>query len=128
MREIGIGIADALQHRHLPVLPQRLERSERRMQARRVGEHDQLILRDRDLRTQAVVRRIGIRHEGVEPVVAALQLDQHEQLAIVARGWRGPCQARAAIDRDGARGAEQRAGALEESASVHHRLLERLLT
>ncbi len=52
------------------------------MQADPVGQRDHLVARDRDLRAQRVVRRVGVGHDGVEPVVAALQFDQHEEPAI----------------------------------------------
>ena len=56
------------------------------MQPGAVGELHDLVARDREARAQRVVRGIGVGHERVEPVVAALQLDQHEQLAVVAGG------------------------------------------
>ena len=88
MREIGFGIAHALQHGEPAVLPQRQERRERRMQTGAIGEREDRIARDRDLRPQCVVVEIGVRDDGIEPVVAALELDQHEQVAVVRAGRR----------------------------------------
>jgi hypothetical protein len=78
-------IADALEHRELFLLPERQQRRERGMQARPRRERKHAVVRERELRTQRVVSRIGIGNEGVEAVVAALELDQHQQVAVVCR-------------------------------------------
>ena len=51
------------------------------MQPRAIGQLHDLVARDRDLRAQRVVRGIGVWDERVETVVAALELDEDEQLA-----------------------------------------------
>ena len=53
---LGCGIADALQHRQLALLPERQQRRERGVQADRVGELHHLVARDRELRPQRVIR------------------------------------------------------------------------
>ena len=58
------------------------------MQAGRLGELDDLVARDRQPRAQLRVLRIGERDHRIEPVVAALQLDQNEELARLRRGDR----------------------------------------
>ena len=53
----------------------------RRVKPRLLGELHDLVARDREARTQVRVFRIGIGNDGIEPVVAAAQLDQDQQLA-----------------------------------------------
>ena len=53
------------------------------MQARAVGQLHDRVARDRELRAQRVIGRVRVRHERVEAVVAAFELDQHEQVAVV---------------------------------------------
>ena len=48
------------------------------MEAEAVGGLDDLALRDAQLRPGAVVRRVAVRHDGVQAVVAARQLDDDE--------------------------------------------------
>ena len=50
-------------------------------------ELQHVVALDRDPRPEGVVRGVAVRHDGVQPVVAALQLDQNEQLR-VTRGRR----------------------------------------
>jgi hypothetical protein len=42
-----------------------------------------LLARDAEPRAQRVVFRIGKRHDRIQAVVAAFQLDQHEEIAVL---------------------------------------------
>ncbi len=53
------------------------------MQSGAIRELHDVVARDGDLRAQRVVGGVRVRHERVEPVVAAFQLDQHEEPAVV---------------------------------------------
>lgn len=63
-------------------LPQRHQRLQGRMQAIAIVELQHLLALDGDARAQRVVLRAGIRDHGVEPVIAALELDQDQQVAV----------------------------------------------
>ena len=123
VRKVRRRVADALQDGESLRLPHRDERRERRMQARAIGQLHDAVARDRDARAQRVVRRIGVGHERVEPVVAALELDQHEQ-APVARRLR--CRGERDLDAAAGRRKQQRSRLREKPAAgrrFHHRLL-----
>ena len=75
MRQIRFRITDALQHGELAALPEREQRLERRMQSGSIGELDDLFADDRKLRPKRVIRGARVWHEGVESIVAALELD-----------------------------------------------------
>jgi hypothetical protein len=117
VRQVGIGVAHALQDGELAPFPGRHERGERGVQRGAVGEPHRLIARDRELRTQARIGRIADRDERVESVIPALELDQHQQVAIgraLGRGAErhaGPTAERAERQRGGA--------CLHEIAPVH---------
>ncbi|NKA71379.1 hypothetical protein GO283_01060 [Ralstonia solanacearum] len=82
MRQIGLRIRHPLHHRELARLPQRHQRLQGRMQAIAIVELQHLLALDGDARAQRVVLRAGIRDHGVEPVIAALELDQDQQVAV----------------------------------------------
>ncbi len=118
MREVGRGIADALQHGKLAGLPQRKQRRERRMEPDPVRQLHDRLASDGKLRAQRVVRGIGVRHQRVEAVVAALQLDEDEQPPVVgARRRRRKTHADAAAAQRAERACGQRR--MEESAAIH---------
>ena len=71
-------VAAAVDDRQQAVLVEPLEPDHRRMEAEAVGGLDDLALGDSQLRPSAVVRRVAVRHDGVQAVVAARQLDDDE--------------------------------------------------
>ena len=124
VRQVRIRITDALKHGQSPVLPQRQERREGRMQSRAVGQLHHRIARDRDLRPQRVIVGIGVGDQRVEAVVAALQFDQHQQVAVIGtgvdnrgRGGEGHARGRSAECAERGRGK----GRAEEAAAFHRR-------
>ena len=85
MRQVRIGVADALHDCELAGEPYLAQRREGRVQADMGVEVEEALARDREPRPQPRVERIAEGHHGVEAVVAAAQLDEHEELARVAR-------------------------------------------
>jgi hypothetical protein len=63
-------------------LPDRKQRLERRVQPAALVELQHLVAAHGEARPQPVVRLIGVRHHRVQPVVAALELDEHQQSAV----------------------------------------------
>ena len=55
------------------------------MQAGALVELEHLVARDADPRPQRVVLAVGVRHDRVQAVVAALELDEDEQVAVAGR-------------------------------------------
>ena len=86
MGQIGRRIAHTLQHGKLTIFPERQQRLERRMEPDVVAQLHDLIAGNADLRPKRVVGRIGVWNHHVETVVAALELDQEQQLAIARAG------------------------------------------
>jgi hypothetical protein len=78
VRQVGLRVAEAEQQRQFVLLPQRHQRRERRVQPEAGVEPQQVGGRQRERRPQRRIGRVGIRHDGVQAVVAALQLDQHQ--------------------------------------------------
>ncbi len=81
MRAVGIGISNALQYRQIARLPRLHQRQEFFVQADSLIELDHPFARHTNGGPQFAVLRIGIRHERVQPVVAALEFDQQESPA-----------------------------------------------
>ena len=71
-------VAAAVDDGEQAVFVEMLEADHRGMKAEAVGRFDHLVLGDAELRPRAVVRRIAVRHDGVQAVVAARQLDDDE--------------------------------------------------
>ena len=67
------------------------------MQSDAIVELDHRVARDGKLRPQPVIAGIGVRHERVETIVAALEFDQDEQIVVAcARSGGGECEVDAA--------------------------------
>jgi hypothetical protein len=81
------------------------------MQALALAEGDHLLARDGEARAQRRVARVRVGHDGIESVVAALQLDEDEEAPRRGRrrGAREPRHA----------GEGHEGGEPEEIASVH---------
>jgi hypothetical protein len=63
---------------HLTVLVQPLEADHRRVEAEPIADLDHLAVGDPDVGPGAVVRRIAVRNERVQAVIAAGELDDDE--------------------------------------------------
>jgi hypothetical protein len=96
VRQVRIGIPDALDDRDMTSLVARRELGEVRVESDAVVERDRVLHRER--RSQCSIRRIRERHDGRQTVVATTELD-HDERAVVA-----PAERR----RGGARGAPRR--------------------
>ena len=71
-------VAAAMDDGERPVLVEPLEADHRRMEPEAVGDLDDLALGNPELRPRLVVGGIAERHDGVQAVIAARQLDDHE--------------------------------------------------
>src|SRR5215471_19238592 len=78
VREARVVVAAAVHDSHPPVFVEALESHHRRMEAERVADLQHLFRGDADTWTRAIVRGIGVRHDGVQPVVSARQF-QHDE-------------------------------------------------
>ena len=78
MRQARMVVPAAVHHGHQAVFVQPLEADHRRMKAKAVGRLDDVVFAYTEFRTSMVVGRIVIRHHGVQPVVPARQLDDHQ--------------------------------------------------
>ncbi len=96
--EARMIVADAVDDREMPILVEPLETGHGRLQSEVVVELAQLGRADAKLRPRAVVGVVGVRHDGVQPVICARQLD-HDQNAChrpSAAGVVAPSQRRGA--------------------------------
>ena len=111
MRAVGIGIADALEDREVPRLPGFHQRRELFVQAHLLVELQGALARHADAAAQRMIVRVGIGDEGVQPVIAALELDQQQDAAprLIGEG------------RTAGQHHTEGAGAEEEIATVHGR-------
>jgi hypothetical protein len=78
VREVRVGIARAEHDRQFVRGPQRLESGHRAVERERVAERNDFGGVERHVGTIRQVRRVEIRHDGVESVVAAVERDDHE--------------------------------------------------
>ena len=78
MRQIGLRVAHALDDRQLVLLPQGDQTFELRVQTGAAVDAQDIVGLDADRVAQLVVGRVGVGDQGVEPVVAAFELDQHQ--------------------------------------------------
>ena len=80
VREVRAGVADAVDDGELLAVPQRLQCAELRMQAEVVVQRHHLAGGHHQRRPELRIGRVAIRHERVQPVVAAGELDDHQRL------------------------------------------------
>src|SRR6476660_3421002 len=78
MRETRMVVSTAMDDRHLAVLVEALEPDHRRMKSESVADLDHLALRNAQMGPRAVIRRVAVRYDRVEAVVAAGQFDDDE--------------------------------------------------
>jgi len=78
VRQVGPVIADAMNHSERTPLIEEAPCRKFRMQAEVVGESDQLILLQAELRTRRVVAVITMRDDGVESVVPSVEKQEHQ--------------------------------------------------
>jgi hypothetical protein len=85
-------VAAAVDDPKHPVLVEPLEPDHRRMKAEALAGLDRVVLCDSKLRPCAVVGRIAVRHDRVQAVVAAGQLDHDEDpLGVLLDAGPGEC-------------------------------------
>jgi hypothetical protein len=88
VRERRLVIADAVDDREMAVLVEPLHAGHVRLEAEMIVELAQLVGPDADLRTRPVIGVVAIGHHGVEPVIAAGELDDDQDAAGLRRGRR----------------------------------------
>ena len=82
MRPVGIGVADALHDGKLAVLQQLVEALHGGVQANLVIDLQHLALGEVQGGPILVVKIVGVRDDGVEPIVAAGHLEDHENIIL----------------------------------------------
>ena len=78
MAAVGIRVADVLDDAEFTALEEFVHGRARRMEAEGVAEAKGLVFRDADGRAEPVVIGVLERNDGVEAVVAAGELNDHE--------------------------------------------------
>ena len=86
VRTLRVGIADALQHRELTPVPQRPEALHPGIQADVIVQPDDHVLRLAQRGPRLVIQVVGVGDDGVEPVVAARELQHHQDVVPAGRG------------------------------------------
>jgi hypothetical protein len=126
VREVGIGIAHALQERDVAFLIEFIQAGERRVPADAIVQLQHGLRIDADRRPRFVIRIVRVRNHRVEPVIAAIELHDHQDVVrIDARAERGRtlrvCRAH---ERERHRAAERGCaqGAGQERCPFHVRL------
>jgi len=79
VREVGLGVADALHDRDLALGPALMDRRQRRMQAETAADGKHLGLAKSEIGPDALVLRVEIRRHRVEAVVAAAKEDREKE-------------------------------------------------
>ena len=98
VRPVRVGVAHALHDRQPLLAPAASRtRSSDRVQPHAIVDLLHLAGRDRQLRPALAVLVVAIRHHGIQPVVAAVELDHDQDAAlrgrpVVGQGARGPGQ------------------------------------
>ena len=85
MRAIGIGIADALHDRDAAILKEIVEPGEGGVEPDAAVDLDDAVFANADRRPHALIRVVGIRHDGIEPVVPAAHLNDDEDVVGIDR-------------------------------------------
>ncbi len=118
MRQVGLGITDTLKYSKFFALPEGQQWRERGMQADVVGQRDDVVARNRELWAQRIVGCVRIGDNGVQPVVATLELHEHDQVAVI---WASRHRCPRDIGGEASRQSEQRRrrGQLEKVSAVH---------
>jgi hypothetical protein len=78
MGAVGLVVAETLHPGQLARLPGRQQRAQAGVQTEAVVQSQDRIRGDRQPRAQTVVVRVRVGDQGVEPVVAALELHEHQ--------------------------------------------------
>ena len=73
MRVIGIRIADALNDRNHPLVVERFERAHAGIETDVRVDRQHVVAVDRQRRTHLIVAIVAVRHDAVQPVVAAVR-------------------------------------------------------
>ncbi len=83
VRVHGVWVSDALHQRHLAGVEELLDAGHHRVEADLCSEREHLVSRDPDRRASLKVGRVGVRHDGVEPVVATAELKDDQHMVVV---------------------------------------------
>ena len=92
---IGIGITDALDDRNHPLVVERFERTHAGIEADVRVDRQDVAAGDCKSRTHLIVASVAVRHDAVEPVVAAVEVDQHQDSGLGCRAIPAAASARA---------------------------------
>ena len=75
---VGIGIADALHDRDHAFIVEGFERSHPGIEADVRVDRKHVVTVDRQSGPHLIVAIVAVRHDAVEPVVASVQIDEHQ--------------------------------------------------
>src|ERR1022692_1096372 len=90
---VGVGRSGRMHNRQLTLLPQRLERRQRRMQPKESIKIEHSLARNVDARPHGVILRLGMRNHDVQTVGRAALEDHNQPLVARTRLSRTPCGA-----------------------------------
>ncbi len=85
MRERRLIVAYAVDNRHLAVLEHPLKAHHRLLEAELVVDLKQFVFAQAKLGTRVVIGVVAKRHDRVEPVIAARELDDNQDAIIRSR-------------------------------------------
>ncbi len=80
MRAVGVGVANALDDGHIPLIPKLLQRCHGRIEADRIIDGQDLLRVDPHHRTVVHVERVGVGDDGIEGIIAPRQLEDHQHV------------------------------------------------
>ena len=115
VREVGVGIADPLHDGELTLVPAGLETFEVRVQAELIVERQHPLILSQG-RSSVVIGAVLKRDHGIESIVAAGQLHQHQDPVAGSRARRIGRGGRHTV---GEHGRDRRAGEHRNQASLH---------
>src|SRR5215813_8148392 len=88
MRQAGVRITDPVYNRYAALVVERFDRAHRRMQSKLIGDYcgvaggiDQFGILEAKSRSGSVIIRICVRHDGVQAVISAFELNDNEYSA-----------------------------------------------
>ena len=83
MRAVGVRVADAVDERDVALVPEILDRSERRIESELVVKIQHLVLRNVDEGPVVVVLPVAVRNDRIQGIVAARKLQDYECLLVM---------------------------------------------
>ena len=86
MGAVGVRVADALEDGEVAGVVESAQAGESGIEGDVIGDFEGLVAADADARADEVVGVVGVGDDGIQTVVAAGQLENHEDGAVLAAG------------------------------------------